>query len=224
MRFTNVDWEAEPHSRGFWLDEEMMEATKSRSRMTARLLQRKKLIASSRCQRPTGAWSRAWTPFDLMLIAATNELAHDAGISNAAAVEIFSVIPKAVLADHLAPNLSWDVPQGYERTNIRLPETQRDRSFDRRDDLVLLLANRNVVYFINYAESRKEPQGVGVAIIEDIDVKTPRIVKRRAAKTSVEKLVIRANTIFQAHLSRLGMCAFDAIAGTSCRIVFHRAE
>ncbi|RIJ24477.1 hypothetical protein D1224_09650 [Henriciella barbarensis] len=224
MKFENPNWNEPPAERRFWLDDEMIVATKSRSPMTARLLQRKKMIESSRCQKLTGAWARAWGPSEVMLVAVVNELSNAAGLSTAAAAEALRTIPSRTLWDHLAPDLNWKAGPEYRRTTVRLIDESIHLKLQRRDDLLFLLVNRTFVYYVALNVSPGSPIAMAVARLDGLDGKNPAATKMKPIEVDLRKLQDRADSLLTVHLCRLGMTALDAIAGGPCRVEFFQCE
>lgn len=223
MKFENVNWDDSPALRRFWTDEEMLGATNSQSPMTARMLQRRKLIVSAKAQRPTGAWARAWTTDDILMVAVTNDLSHHLGVSIAAAVEILALLPQEVIDAHLlAANDTMPVGHHKQTSVTMLSEEVDGIDLWRRDDLLLALCNRHAIYYIDYANNALGSHATLVGSVAGLDTKNPIGKYQSGGGVQVTKLLDRADSALLVHLARLGSSALAAQFDNLKRIRFYR--
>jgi hypothetical protein len=120
--------------------------------------------------------------------------------------------------------MEWKAGPEYRRTNVRLVDDSNHLYHQRRDDFLFLLVNRMFVYYVLFEAFSASPAAVVVGRLDDIDGKHPAATKLKPTEVDFGKLQDRADSFLTVHLCRLGMRAFDAIAGAPCRVEFFQLE
>lgn len=96
------DLNLHPFVRGFWTDEEMLEATGASSIAVIKQMQKDKLVEPSRYKTPAGKLARAWSGQDLFRIALVVDFVFHSGLNLAVSSLIIGAVGKDQIDQVLA--------------------------------------------------------------------------------------------------------------------------
>lgn len=143
-----------PIVRGYWTDEEMLEATGAASIGVVKLMQRSGLITPRSYQSESGQRARAWGLRDMLSIALAVDLGDETGFNLATSVAILGALGKQTLSSALSSEaLERAVHEALSTSSARaggdgLPKGWRQSHLEisRKDRVRLVIVDRKYLF------------------------------------------------------------------------------